>query len=1151
MTMKSIAQFLIILLSFGSLSAELKINEIMAANGNAHHDEDFDTPDWIEIYNDSDDEINLGDYYVSDKYDFSKAWKLPQRNLPGKSYQLVYASDKNRYGTDHFTTAASGFHLGSWAKDDGFRFNYIPVDGDFDIEFEIFSVREYYYGTTIGLMVRDELTQKSPYAAFFVNSPVRYNTIFLLRPEIDATFLWKGTSIELKNSQAKIRLQRTGDTVVSYYYSNNYYWKETARFYYPPKSTDYMGIAYCSGETQGLSVFNFADIKVNGISKTLDDFQSEEINTTIQGWQKQADEIHTNFKLNADGEGFYIWDKDGNIVDEMTFGPQVDNISFARFKDGEGSFGLSYPSTPGKPNDNVYSKISSDVIFSHNTGFYNSPIEVELSGRQINGKIYYSTDGSTPTDTSAVYDEPIMIDHTCMLRAVIYEDGRIPGKEKFASYVVGVDTELPVVVVGLDSLLLWDKWTGLFVDINNYMHFEVPAKFSFCFDDGDYSQAGGMRLHGGATRIYPQKSFRFYARGEYGVTKFEYPFFGKESQPEYDNILLRNGGQDWNYSMMRDGIVSNLFKPLKKLDVCAYRPALCFINGEFYGMNNIRERVDDDFIAIKYGLDDKNINIIEHPNRLLNGDFAAYRAFFDSLLAMDMSVDENYRKIEAGLAIDNFIDYVISELFIVNYDWPFNNLKFWSSDDYDGKWRMVSFDHDLSIGFISATPDRNHISYLLGHELEFSRIFGTIMQNSHFRNSFINRSADLLNTVFLPDRLISITDSLAANIRNEIHWQQSRWDSSGKDWENQIVLIKDFARRRPAFMRMNYVDQFGLADTSVVELYSHPDKGGQIRISTIEQPANPWRGIYFRNVPVRIEAIAAQGYKFEGWYLPGLKDSASVAHILLDSMNYIEAYFEKTGQDIPKIVINEIMYNPGNENNCGQWFEIYNNDADAFSTSDIEIFIDNFKILPDKNFDLHPDNYLVFCNNQEKFSAIYNMDTMNLSVNDFTLSNTSRITVYYRGEIAADYVHYRNNAPWPAAADGSGNSLELISPDRDNRLAVNWTGNGAMQGSPGGPNTPVTSVSEDCNNIKMSGIYPNPAADKINIQFICEDILPVSIDFYDLLGNQVLSGSKAISNNGFNNRKIDISSLSPGVYIARIIRGSDNKVCANMKFVKR
>ena len=67
--------------------------------------------------------------------------------------------------------------------------------------------------------------------------------------------------------------------------------------------------------------------------------------------EQEEGELHTNFKLNGDGESIYLVNFDGeSIIDSISFNAQSSNLSFGRLPDGNVEWRFFNDPTPGESN---------------------------------------------------------------------------------------------------------------------------------------------------------------------------------------------------------------------------------------------------------------------------------------------------------------------------------------------------------------------------------------------------------------------------------------------------------------------------------------------------------------------------------------------------------------------------------------------------------------------------------------------------------------------------------------------------------------------------------------------------------------------------------------------------------------------------------
>ena len=480
---------------------------------------------------------------------------------------------------------------------------------------------------------------------------------------------------------------------------------------------------------------------------------------------------------------------------------------------------------------------------------------------------------------------------------------------------------LPVVSVVTDPDNLFDSKSGIYVLGESYAEqkntdltedekqlsanfnqrgreWERPIHIELFENVGQavFSQNGGIRIHGGGSRRSPQKSLRLYAKSEYDLQKFfEYPLFtGQTNDPEnkstpvYEMFLLRNSGQDWMKSMFRDSFIQDLVSHTQ-LDTQSGRPVIVFLNGEYWGICNLQERYDEYYLFNHYGINPDEVTILRENSTLYRGnpdDKTHYSSLLSYISKNDLSDARHYEYIQTQMDVDNYIDYLITEIFAGNDDWPENNLYFWrkttdkhapdTSYGQDGRWRWMLFDMDFGFGLSGGVENHKLNTLELAQQPGWSGfLFRSLLGNEEFRTEFINRFADHMNSTFKTERVISVIDQTQAVLRPEMEEFFIRWDSredSLEKWEEEVGVMRMFAQKRPESVRQHIMDQFGLNGTAILIANTDQEKG-YIQINSIDITPNlpgvenpsSWSGIYFKGVPLTITAVPRPGYRFSNW----------------------------------------------------------------------------------------------------------------------------------------------------------------------------------------------------------------------------------------------------------------------------------------------
>ncbi len=548
--------------------------------------------------------------------------------------------------------------------------------------------------------------------------------------------------------------------------------------------------------------------------------------------------------------------------------------------------------------------------FSKPPGFYSEPFLLEIESEIENARIFYTLDGSIPTRDSYEYHQPILIEQelsridtfpqASTVRATLFTEGFDEVSSVVTqSYFIGNPEEfpssLPIVSMSVDPDFLFDRDSGLYVGRNYLergMKWERPAYVEFFESNGvlGFKNNVNIRIHGVESRRLPQKSFRIYANVDHDETNSiaheVFPGYKKQltGEPvnEFKTLLLRNSGNSHFRTMFRDAFVQTLADQTS-LETQGYRPAVLFVNGAYWGIYNIRERIDEYYISNHYLVNPDDVAFLEYVvHRGLVGDRETvneYQKLYDLISENDINNKKIYRKVGEKIDLENFIDYQIIQIYSANMDWPQNNNVFWRleldqnnpemPDGLDGRWRWILYDLD----FAFHNPSLNLMTFATRDD-QSAFLLRSLVMNEDFRHQFLSRFADLMNTSFSPSYLTQKIEEMQSVIELEISRHIERWSlpESLDEWYANIQNKKDFAYTRPEVMREHLIDFFDLDGVYEITLLTDPDKG-YVRINSLEineaipgvYDVGSWSGKYFNNIPVNITAEANPGYRFVRW----------------------------------------------------------------------------------------------------------------------------------------------------------------------------------------------------------------------------------------------------------------------------------------------
>ncbi len=512
--------------------------------------------------------------------------------------------------------------------------------------------------------------------------------------------------------------------------------------------------------------------------------------------------------------------------------------------------------------------------------------------------IRYTTDGSVPTKRSAEYKDAIKItvnrgEGQTVRAACFDKKGNLVGQVITHTYISAANTEglHYTVMLTCDEDDLNDMYADVHEKIERAAHAEILAP------DGTriISQDVGLRLFGGSSRVLPQKSFKIIARkdgyfGEntpyVGLGTFTYPFFpertviaGKNAGKvleKYDGLILRNGGNDALLStaanpdraaLLRDGMANEFigkYAPSVQMSYAHF--AAVYLNGEYYGILELRENQNEDYVKRLYGVDDNDVVVVKSEldtgrscndrncdNHRFCGVWFFYETDEDAAAQKEMkdwialckkaagavnASEAEYRKVfaevESKLDLRNALEYMAASCYLVNTDWPHNNIRVWRYTGAavdgvsitDGKWRFATRDMDFTMSRydkgaplpeIETTPTVDMFSWVLSNyvsgygdqqqyadALYLQGLFAFLMRDDTFRADF----AEFCRTLASDEAsayLKTLYEEAYAQVDPIIGAHITRWSgyahgmiSDTRSWKRSASRIESFIEDRPA-----------------------------------------------------------------------------------------------------------------------------------------------------------------------------------------------------------------------------------------------------------------------------------------------------------------------------------------------------------------
>lgn len=547
-----------------------------------------------------------------------------------------------------------------------------------------------------------------------------------------------------------------------------------------------------------------------------------------------SDELHTSFKLSADGEYIGLYNALGALVDSLTFPALQTDQSFGRVPDG-GDFVFMQSPTPGAPNSaQNQAMTAAPASLSHASGRYDDAIQVELHSDIDGATIRYTLNGAEPTTQSTRYSSPVALTKTTVLRVRVFHENMNPSPIETRMYFINEDADLfklPVMALITDPDNLWDEQTGIYANaVESGDEWERPATVVFLEKNAapGFNVGAGVRIHGGASRKKSQKkSFRLYFRSKYGPSILKYPIIPSSEDDDFDRLILRAGYNDgWTHKLdkerraatyHRDQVMRDLFLQLGYPASHGDYMHL-FLNGEYWGLYNICERYDDDFFdhyIEKAGWDvvkpgsDENHNAIEASD----GDMDAWNEFENWFKKANFNSSRDYVEFKRRVDIDNFIDFYVLNIWAQNTDWPRHNWYACRARGDLGKWHFLPWDAEYAFGGGAAAfkQDVNMFNTILNQAdtYPFSNLLARLKENDEFARAVVLRYRSLTQSILSPDEFKATMHLRTKQIEWAMPFESDRWGHlyepdyvcDESTWQQALDSMKSFADNRDKYVQ--------------------------------------------------------------------------------------------------------------------------------------------------------------------------------------------------------------------------------------------------------------------------------------------------------------------------------------------------------------
>ncbi len=592
----------------------------------------------------------------------------------------------------------------------------------------------------------------------------------------------------------------------------------------------------------------------------------------------------TDFKLTqTHGEWFIISDGVSTIIDSVHLNLTQMNHSRGRTTDGASTWSVFSNPTPNAANTGAYTDYTPSVTMSVAPGFYTASQSVVLSCSDATATIRYTTNGQAPTITSTAYSGPIAVTTTTVIRAAAFPatGSYLKSFEETNTYFINESISPTMNVISMSGNYnnLFNGW-GTTNIYSTFEYFDKNHNFKF-------EMQGETRRHGNDSWAYPQKGMRVYAHDEMGY-KNEMPekFFNTTLRDSFKVLILKAGGSDnfdggpANATHIRDVFAQTLAEKFHlEMDFRRYEPAVVYLNGQYWGIYEMRERVDNDYTEYNYNQKKKNVDILRYWGGLNveDGSDTGWVNLYNYIMNNDMSDDNNYAHVTSFLNVKSFAQYFIFNTYLVNTDWLNWNTMWWRGRKGAGvKWRYALWDCDnvLDLGQnYTGMPSTDYTSdpcapttlFQNNDNIKHTDMLVALLNNAQFSALYETEFINLLNGPFECTTMMNHLDSLLAIIEPEMPMQCARWGASYNQWLVNVQHLKDQIQGRCTIIADALEDCMDLYPQRLTVITQPPNVGNVSKDGTT-LIAPMWSEIIAADSTYNMVATATQPYwVFDHW----------------------------------------------------------------------------------------------------------------------------------------------------------------------------------------------------------------------------------------------------------------------------------------------
>lgn len=612
---------------------------------------------------------------------------------------------------------------------------------------------------------------------------------------------------------------------------------------------------------------------------------------------------HTNWKLEDDGGNVYLIGPDCGILDSASYPELPSGISW-----GKTLSGWLYFATPTPEADNAGSQGSKGLatvpVFGQGGGFYRDSVVLTPPQAEDGATVRCTFDGSSPTAGTEPMTATKILKSSTTVRCAAFQDGLITNKVATNTYFIDETVNMPVVAISVDSEF-FDKHymkvscsepkscpAALYEDVEYPVHVEYFANGSNS-SGKDWEIDAGISLMGNYSRMEDKKSVAIVMREDYQDGWLKYPLFEtrKGTNSKFKAFNLRNNGNRFVSDYIEDAMGGAILEG-SGVDYQRSRQVVVFYNGNYWGIHDMRERFNKNYVETNYGIDASTVNFIKHLGKSItasNGTVDDYKALLSFVAGSDFSGADNaaYKTVESLMDVGNYADYMAMEIYSHNGDWPNNNVRAWKSPEQKWKFMVYDLDHgyDWTWSVSGFGQSTNMFDWILQggvssggcHNNPSEKCFHTfyvkLIKNPDFKRMFINRSAVMLDNYLNADKVTATVEAMTATLdASEMTRDLALFNRSNRYYSNSCgggfsksgSCLKTWAADRDGTVWNEYLEEFNLSGKIQVTIATTGN--GYVKMEGMVLPnTSSYTGAFFGGNSMLLEAVPLGTGTFSSW----------------------------------------------------------------------------------------------------------------------------------------------------------------------------------------------------------------------------------------------------------------------------------------------